>query len=77
MPFILNLIFNFLFTYLQFILKNNFLAFLDISLVLLTLIWALTAIWPEFKWVTYINIPYLAWVLYATALQLAITILNR
>lgn len=79
-PFALNLLFNFLFTPLQFGLKNNLLASLDILLVLATLIWALYAIWhlsPSFRWITYINIPYLLWVTFATCLQLTITYLNR
>lgn len=77
LPFVLNLIFNFIFTYLQFELKNNFLAGIDILLVLSTLIWAMVAIYPYFKWVTYIQIPYLLWVSFATILQLTITYLNR
>lgn len=76
-PFFLNLIFNFSFTYLQFGLKNNLLASVDILLVAVTLIWALIIIWPELSWVAYINIPYLAWVLFATALQFSITCMNR
>ncbi len=76
-PFVFNLVFNFSFTYFQFGLKNNLLASADILLVLITLIWALFAIWPHLSWVTYINIPYLAWVLFASALQLSITYLNR
>jgi tryptophan-rich sensory protein len=48
-PFILNLVFNFSFTYLQFTLQNNFLAALDIVLVLGTLIWAMIAIYPHIK----------------------------
>jgi|SRR3989344_175758 len=75
-PFILNLVFNFSFTYLQFTLQNNFLAALDILLVLGTLIWAMIAIYPYIKWVTYIQIPYLLWVSFATILQLTITYLN-
>jgi len=76
LPFALNLIFNFSFTYLQFGLKNNLLAAIDILLVLGTLIWAMFAIYPRAKWVAYIQIPYLLWVSFATALQLAITYLN-
>jgi len=77
LPFILNLIFNFSFTYFQFGLKNNTLAALDILLVLSTLIWAMFAVMPYIKWVTYIQIPYLFWVTFATVLQLTITFLNR
>jgi len=77
LPFALNLIFNFAFTPLQFGLKNNLLATIDITLVLTTLIWALVAIWPHFRWIVYANIPYLLWVSFATILQLTITCLNK
>ena len=91
LPFALNLIFNFSFTYFQFGLNgsmgspqgNNLLASIDILLVLGTLIWALVAIYPYGKgswslsavWRT--NIPYLLWVSFATVLQLTITYLNK
>lgn len=77
LPFVLNLIFNFIFTYFQFTLKNNLLASIDILLILSTLIWAMFAIYPYVKWITYIQIPYLIWVSFATILQLTITYLNR
>jgi tryptophan-rich sensory protein len=77
LPFILNLIFNFAFTPLQFGLKNNFLAAVDVILVLGTLIWAIIAIYPHVRWVAYIQIPYLLWVTFATVLQLTITYLNK
>jgi len=77
LPFILNLIFNFAFTPLQFGLKNNLFAAIDILLCLATLIWAMTAIYPHAKWLTYIQIPYLLWVSFATFLQLTITYLNK
>jgi tryptophan-rich sensory protein len=76
LPFILNIIFNALFTPLQFGLQNNLLAAIDIALVLGTLIWALVAIYPYMKWVAFVNIPYLAWVCIATVLQVTITRLN-
>lgn len=77
LPFILNLVFNFVFTPLQFRLQNNVLAAIDIVLVLGTLVWALIAVFPHARWVTYINIPYLVWVSFATVLQLTVTYLNR
>ena len=77
LPFILNLIFNFAFTPLQFGLRNNYLAAIDILLVLGTLIWAMIAIYPHLRWVTLMQIPYLLWVIFATVLQLTITYLNR
>lgn len=79
LPFALNLLFNFLYTPLQFGLKNNLLASIDILLILGTLIWALVALYqasPELRWVVYVNIPYLLWVGFATTLQLTITYLN-
>jgi tryptophan-rich sensory protein len=76
LPFILNLVFNFSFTTIQFGLKNNYLAALDILLVLSTLIWAMLVIYPYTQWVTYTQIPYLLWVSFATILQLTITYLN-
>jgi len=76
LPFILNLFFNFIFTSIQFGLKNNYLAALDILLVLGTLIWAMIAIYPYAHWITYLQIPYLLWVSFATVLQLTVTYLN-
>ncbi len=77
LPFILNLIFNFSFTYFQFGIKNNVLAAIDITLVLVTLVWAMIAIYPYFRWIALVNIPYLLWVCFATVLQFTITYLNR
>ena len=76
-PFVLNLMFNFSFTYFQFGLKNNLLASIDILLVLATLTWALAAIYPHVEWVVLANTPYLMWVSFATILQLTITYLNK
>ncbi len=76
-PFVLNLIFNLSFTYFQFGLKNNYLAAVDVLLVLGTLIWSMILIYPQIKWVALINIPYLLWVCFATVLQLTVTFLNR
>lgn len=76
LPFGLNLVFNAAFTPLQFGLKNNALAAVDIVLVLATLVWALRAIWQHARWVALVNLPYLVWVMFATVLQLSITWLN-
>ena len=79
LPFALNIFFNFAFPYIQFELANNFLASIDILLVVATLIWALFAVWrkaTELKWVVYVNIPYLVWGVYASSVQLGITYLN-
>lgn len=80
LPFLLNLVFNFAFTPIQFGLKNNLLAACDILLVLVTLIWALWGLWRssvDLRWIVYANIPYLLWVSFATILQLTITYLNK
>jgi len=77
LPFILNIVFNLLFTPIQFGLQNNYLAALDILLVLGTLIWAMVVIYPYSKWIAYAQMPYLLWVAFATVLQITITILNR
>lgn len=76
LPFLLNIVFNVLFTWIQFGLKNLPLASIDILLVLITLVWAMVAIYPHAKWITWIQLPYLLWVSFATVLQLTITVLN-
>ena len=77
MPFFMNILFNVAFTPLQFKLRNNKLALLDIFLVLVTLIWALIKIYQFAHWISWLNIPYLLWVTFATVLQTSITWLNR
>lgn len=77
LPFVLNLIFNFAFTPIQFGLKNNLFASIDILLVFITIIWAMVAIYPHTRWLAYIQIPYLLWVLFASILQITITFLNK
>jgi translocator protein len=77
LPFGLNLLFNLAFSPLQFGLKNNLLAAVDIVLILGTLLWAMWAIRQHAPWVAYVNVPYLLWVSFATVLQLSITWLNR
>lgn len=76
LPFALNLLFNFAFTPLQFGLRSNVLASIDILLVLGTLVWAMRSVYPFVSWVTYAQVPYLLWVTFATCLQLTITYLN-
>ncbi len=76
LPFILNIVFNIAFSPIQFGLRNNLLAAIDITLILATIIWAMIAIWPYMKWVALMQIPYLIWVCIATTLQFSITYLN-
>ncbi len=75
-PFVLNLIFNALFSPLQFGLQSNLLAAVDILLVLGTLVWSIKIIYKKIPWVSFVNIPYLMWVSFATVLQLTVTYLN-
>ena len=77
LPFWLNLFFNLIFTPIQFGLKNNLLATVDILLILGTIIWAMITIWPQYRWITLAFTPYLLWVIIATVLQCSITWLNR
>ena len=77
LPFVSNLAFNLAFTPIQFGLKNNALASIDILLILATLIWAMISIFPQAPWVAYAQIPYLLWVSFAAVLQLTVTYLNR
>jgi tryptophan-rich sensory protein len=89
LPFALNLFFNVIFSPIQFRLRSNVLAAVDVLLVLLTLLWALFTIYvfsltqhistgaSDLPWIIYANIPYLLWVSFATVLQLTVTYLNR
>lgn len=77
LPFILNLVFNFAFTPLQFGLKNNYLALIDIVFVFITIVWSMYKIYPHSKVIALAQIPYLLWVSFATVLQFSITYLNR
>lgn len=76
-PFLLNLLFNFIFSPIQFGLKNNYLAAADVLLVFATLVWALVTIFPYSPLVAFANLPYLLWVSFASVLQLTVTKLNH
>jgi len=76
-PFMINLIANLSFTPIQFGLKNNVLALIDILIVLGSILWMMRVVWPLAPWVGWAQIPYLLWVSFATVLQVGITWLNR
>ena len=76
LPFWLNLVFNLIFSPIQFGLSNNALAMLDIYLVLATIVWAMVAIWSTSKIASLAFAPYLIWVCIATVLQTYITFRN-
>jgi tryptophan-rich sensory protein len=77
LPFVLNLIFNFAFTPIEFRLRNNIAALVDVLCTLGTLIWAMVVIFPLWAPVVFVNIPYLLWLMFASALQIAVTAKNR
>ncbi len=76
LPFAVNLLANLLFSPLQFGLRSNVLALLDILLVLVTIPWMMRTAWPRARWVAYAQLPYLLWVAFATILQISVTWLN-
>lgn len=75
-PFTINLIANLSFTPIMFQLRNIPLATADILVVLATIVWAMVAIWKHYRWVAFAQVPYLAWVATATALQVSILMMN-
>lgn len=77
LPFIVNLISNFIFTPIQFGLRNNILALADIIIVLGSIVWIMISIYPEYQWIAYMQVPYLIWVCIATTLQISIVVLNK
>lgn len=76
LPFWLNLFFNLIFTPIQFGLRNNLLAVIDILLIFVTIIWSMIAIWPVNKFITLAFVPYLIWVGIASVLQISIWLKN-
>jgi translocator protein len=76
-PFWINLVANLLFVPIQFGLRNNTLALVDVVVVLATIVWAISVIWPYNRVLGIAYVPYLLWVAFATALQASITWLNR
>ncbi len=77
LPFSVNLVANALFTPLQFKVRSNVLAMLDILAVLITIPWMMLWVWPYAPWIAWLQLPYLLWVCFATVLQISITWLNR
>jgi benzodiazapine receptor len=75
-PFGLNLVFNALFTWIEFKLQKLWLAAVDTLLVTLTIIWGMLVIFRYAPWVVYINIPYLLWTSFASVLAITIAAMN-
>lgn len=76
LPFAINLAANLSFTTIQFGMRNNLLAAVDILIVWSTIIWCVVAVWRHYRWVALIQAPYFVWVTIATVLQLSITVMN-
>lgn len=77
LPFGINLVANLAFSPIQFGLRNNLLAFVDILVVLGSLIWMIRTAAPLSPWVLWAQVPYFLWVSFATILQASVTWLNR
>ena len=75
-PLTVNLASNALWTYLFFKLQNFDLALLDILLVWSSIIAIMISFWDSRRWISYLQIPYLLWVSFATVLMISIWILN-
>lgn len=75
-PFIINLIANASFTYIQFSLQNYRLAVADILIVLGTIIWTMILLWPKVRRAFRLQVPYLLRVSFATVLAITVAILN-
>jgi len=76
-PFVLNLAANLLFRPLQISLKDQVLAFADILVVLVTIVWMIRAVRPYSRWVAWAQAPYLLWVAFATVVQAGVAWMNR
>ena len=75
-PFAINLVANLIFTPIQFGMRNLPLASVDIVIVWATIIWMMMSVWPHYRLVAVVQVPYFSWVSLATVLQLSITAMN-
>ena len=75
-PFAINLIANLLFTPIQFGLRNNTLALIDVLIILITIVWMIRRVRKKAPWIAWIQLPYALWCSFAFILQASITWLN-
>ena len=75
--FVIQLFFNFLWSVLFFGLHSPILGLLDISALLISIILTIITFYKISKVASYILIPYLLWVSFATLLNASIVLLNR
>lgn len=72
-----NVVSNLLFTPIQFGLNSLWLAWVDILIVLISLLWIEAALWiKKGGWVFWLLLPYTLWVMFATILQSTIAVMN-
>ena len=76
LPFIINLVANLGFSYVQFNLMRFDLAVIDILIVWLTIIWIIVLMWKKYRRVALAQIPYLLRVSIATVLQIYVRRFN-
>lgn len=75
--FLIQLFFNFLWSFLFFGLRSPFMGLFDIILLLGSIVITIIAFYKISKFAAYLLIPYLVWVSFATVLNIAIVVLNR
>lgn len=76
LPFVINLLANFLFTPLFFGMQNLRASLVDVVVIWATIVWTIIILYKYDKRVAWLQIPYLAWVSVATYLQLFLTFNN-
>jgi tryptophan-rich sensory protein len=75
--FIIQLILNFVWSFLFFQLKNPLVAFIEILMLLTMILMTTIKFYPISKAAAYLMIPYILWVSFATVLNFSIYWLNR
>ncbi|WP_165003314.1 MULTISPECIES: TspO/MBR family protein [unclassified Enterococcus] len=74
--FVIQFIFNLLWTFFFFNLKNNLVAAIDITLLVIFLSMLMYHLWLNKRIVSWLMLPYYIWVLFATLLNYSIYFLN-
>lgn len=74
--FVIQFICNFLWSALFFNLQSNFIAAVDITILVIVLTILLYHLWLHFRLVMWLLVPYYLWVLFATLLNYSICFLN-
>jgi len=77
MIFALQLFLNFFWSYSFFYLHRPLLAYIDIIALVITIVYMIIKFYPINKLAAYLLYPYLAWVSFASILNLFVVVLNR